>query len=198
MQLKNATYLMRGFRRVLGVVDPGGVERLGETLHAIIDIWARPEWALPCGEILGGGVGAEAAVAGQYSCVQLFNPGISRHLVISEQVSVQQSSRVYVMQGGVPALAALSDCGPRDGRLPFNVGGLRINAQVRDGTLPNLNQLYLIQELPAAGVYEVELVLPPACGCIVIPRSGVNLDCGAAYFWREHYILPGESAQEMT
>ena len=63
--------------------DASGLERLGETLTPIIDIWspARPDWAIERREQLVFLHGFQAAVAGELSCI-VFDASVDANTIL--------------------------------------------------------------------------------------------------------------------
>lgn len=59
-----------------------GLERYGETLTPVLDLWSRPEFALLRGEVLWAQLATLTAVVGEYSGAAIINPTGSGLLVL--------------------------------------------------------------------------------------------------------------------
>ena len=87
--LHRCTQLLQGYKRALGMdVSEDGVERIGETLTAVLDLWSQPEFALPRGEYLGHGNLVVSGVAA------------TRTIVGVRNISTQDDSWVVVVEPG--------------------------------------------------------------------------------------------------
>lgn len=68
--------LQEAFRRAIGETSPAftGIERAGETLTPVLDLWAIPEWALLRGEVIYSRYFSVGPQAGLFSSIELVNP----------------------------------------------------------------------------------------------------------------------------
>jgi len=76
-------------------VGQDGLERYGETLSPIIDLWQQPDWAYLRGEILAGFDRSQAAVAGEFGAVALVNPTGSGKIYIVDQIAAWVSVQAF-------------------------------------------------------------------------------------------------------
>lgn len=121
------------FRKILREADEGfsGIERAGETITPVVNLWERPEWAVLRGETPWSLFHAQAAVAAEFGFVGLRNPASSGGIAVVERIrvwSATASNTSLIRQG--PTLATdidgLEDLAPRDTRLPLTgVGPLQ-------------------------------------------------------------------------
>lgn len=125
-ELRDATSLLRGFRRLFGGTDPGlGVERLSETLVPIVDIWDRPEFAFLRDEFIWWTSRSDGLVAGQFSGVGIAGRTTTPNsLTIVTRIRNKGASSVNVRL--VTATAHDSDGGltRRDNRIATDIGAL--------------------------------------------------------------------------
>lgn len=70
----------------------GGLERFGETLTPVIDLWLMPEWAFLRAEKLWAAGVTQPAVAAEFSGAAVVNPVNSGLIVVVENVSGQGSA----------------------------------------------------------------------------------------------------------
>jgi len=87
-ELRRSAEIGAAVKRIVGETDSEStVERFGETLTPILDIWRLPEWARHRQEIRWASQPTSIGpVAAQFSFVQLFNPAASGRLVVVERV----------------------------------------------------------------------------------------------------------------
>ena len=113
----------RALLNALGASE-GSLERFGETLQPIVDLWSRADWAYLYGERLGainravgaGGVGTNAGVA-------LANPLVNDKLLIVEAASFASAGAaggdtalLYLAADSSAALGSSQLCFVRDNR----------------------------------------------------------------------------------
>ena len=86
-ELRRAQEIVAAVKAIIGEVDSEStIERFGETLTPVLDIWDRPEWASLRREFRWATQPIiSPAVAGQISFVQLFNPIDSGRIVVVEK-----------------------------------------------------------------------------------------------------------------
>lgn len=77
----------------------GGVERFGETMQPVVDLWSLPEWSFLRDEWLWAGNQTAAAVAAEGSIVALVNPADSGCIVVVEKVSAAGGAAMSVQLG---------------------------------------------------------------------------------------------------
>jgi hypothetical protein len=86
--IKYGTHNLGGIALIAGVSrEASGIERLGETLTPVLDVWTQPEWALPRQELPGAVNVVAAAVVGEFSACALINPAASGLLVVCEALT---------------------------------------------------------------------------------------------------------------
>ncbi len=88
-ELRRAFEIADAIKSIVGETDSEStVERFGETLTPILDVWRQPEWSFLRREKRWATQPILApAVAAQFSFVQIFNPSGSGRLVVVEGVS---------------------------------------------------------------------------------------------------------------
>lgn len=172
-----------------------GIERFGETLTPVIDLWERPEWSYLRYEILLGCANNQAAVAAQQSYVALVNPITSGILVTLDQyagdvnnvVGLVANSAAIITGGaaGTPGFA-------RDSRWPARMGN-NFNsgvATVVKGTAAALgvNTFFTF----GANVLGLLPVVVSPGFAFVIASTAQNVVLNAQLAYRERKVLPGE------
>ena len=102
-QLHRLTTVQSAYKKALGedVGEFRGLERAGETLTPLINLWDRPEWELLRSEIIFSRVGTAAAVAARFSSVELVNPTGSGILAVVRRVALHGgTAQMSVDSGG--------------------------------------------------------------------------------------------------
>lgn len=196
-QLSRALTLAVGDRR--GV---GGLERYGETLQPIIDLWALPEFAAYRDEQLAAVRTFQAAVAAEFSAIALVNPAGSNLIAVLEGVTVSSSGGATAfleialdsaMSGTL--LVTAFPAASRDRRFKGATGTTR--CFIRQGTDPALNTYgaQLEQIVSGASQLPFQIALPailrPGDGAVVVLQN-VNLTLTVCWAWRERQAYPGE------
>lgn len=96
------TPLGRGLKDVLGVSaqGEGGLERYGETMTPIINVWGSPEFARPRGEQLAGVAASANAIAAEFGYVGVQNPGGAgaSALIVIEAAEVHGAPQNFTLQ----------------------------------------------------------------------------------------------------
>ena len=160
----------------------------------------RPEWKYLANERLCWGVGAQAAVAGERSHVQLVNPTQSSALMVIERLLIAPTGGTTVrighmdspMSGGGVAQAA---SGFRDSRLAR--GSQVSSGQVwtgSDAAVLVTSQLHNVgfTGTPNPGfVMEHSIVLTPGTG-LGLACFTVNIPLSVNFAWRERKLEPDE------
>lgn len=182
-----------------------GLERFGETLQPVIDLWRQPEWGFlrlekPCAGFRGAN-----AVAGEFAVVALVNPAASGVIAVVEAISMDAgglaASTVMTVEGPLTeAQVAAALAGPAAG----NVRDTRFSAlnqffsacvtytgteagalgpSLEDARVPAGNMIYAQVGVP--------FVLHP--GWAVAARLGtVNQAATFSFKWRERRAFPSE------
>jgi hypothetical protein len=182
----------------------GGLERYGETLTPVLDLWRQPEWSYLRVERLCADWRTQAAVAAEFSMVALINPALlSRHLIVVEAVTFNATAagqgRLQIgAEGNISATLATPLPGTvRDGRWgPTNIQntvGLTLVGSDPAGSL--FTSDLDVVATTSAERYEftvgLPVVLPPGTG-LVFGFGTVNIAVNVAIRWRERQALPGE------
>lgn len=200
--LHNFTDLQRAYQKALGERDAqfAGIERGGETLTPVIDLWTRPEWAILRGERLGGVNRTVTAVAAEFGVIGLCNPVGSRRIITVERIS----SRVLV--AAVLAMGTCTDADAQAAPLGSSQqaftrdarGGLISQAVVRYGTLTGAElAAFTSQGLESRQANLttdwtiLPVVLPPGRALIVSSLDD-NADLGVSFGFLERAALHGE------
>jgi len=186
--------------RALGVTRiEGGVERFGETVTPVLDLWGQPEWFIHRNELLAGMISQQLAVAAEFSAVALINPATSGLLVVVEAVtgrafalmtlSLEVTSEVVIRA----ALAGVETRGLYLDRRRNTVSS-RVTVLIGSEATAVGGQVEIITP-PAAvtGAFSASLpiILPPGQGCVVRGNT-LNTSMDASFGWRERVAYPGE------
>lgn len=127
----NASLLGKAIRSALGIRDGvSTIERFGETLDPVIDLWGRPEWAILRGERLWAASPSQGAVAGEFSTVGVYNPTDSGLIVVVEGFALASSAANHVLYARLGQNVSFTATGlpqSRDSRL-FSQTGLQVTA----------------------------------------------------------------------
>lgn len=94
--------VQNGYRKAVQEADPSfnGIERAGETLTPIIDLWAEPDWALPRGAVYFKRAPTTGAVAGRFSSFELVNPAGSGVIAVVRRIlTINQNTEVQLELG---------------------------------------------------------------------------------------------------
>lgn len=192
-------WLSESVNRALGRTREGGIERIGETIDAVLNPWGMPEWAYLRGEKLCTIFRSQVAVAGEFSAVALINPSTSRGLVVIEAASIQaavagQGTASVTTEALV--LATLAGQAPGNMRDRRNVPGSSTIAQTVAGSdaASAIGPSCEIRRIAAAGNMDfvhLPVVLPPG-GAYVFVWQTVNVGIDGNFMWRERLAYPGE------
>jgi hypothetical protein len=68
--------------------NEGGIERYGETLQPMVDLWGRSEWARRLNRRLFAGSVGTGPTAGEQSMHAIVNPAVSPDLIVLEQLGI--------------------------------------------------------------------------------------------------------------
>lgn len=124
--LHHATSLQDAFRKALGEGDAAfnGIERAGETLTPVIDIWSLGEWAALRGEVLWTLTHDQPAVAAEQGFVGVRNPADSGVIVVILGIRADTGAtlaRAVLNHGVISAtdVDGSEDIAPRDTRFPL-------------------------------------------------------------------------------
>lgn len=145
----------------------GGIERYGETLTPVVDLWSLPEWAYLRTEVLGAQSRIVAAGANN-GAIAICNPVGNRSLVVVEDISywvaaATSAVALYLATDSNAVLTSSQLCSRRDNRPALDDGTAPLTLVTRtllryaDGTIaaipPDWNlELERITALAAMGV----------------------------------------------
>lgn len=184
--------------------DPGGLERYGETLTPILDMWGLPEVAYLRRELLWAGQLTQTAVVGEQSMLAVTNPLASGKVVVVETISLQgsvQSVRITptVLRTDIEATLAIGLVpqakDQRWWRDPATVG-FQARTQFWVGTNAGslggitTEKLGILAGEPTSAV-TVPYVIRPGCS-LLIEGMTVNLGVDFSIVGRERVAFPGE------
>lgn len=181
-----------------------GIERFGETIEPIVDLWGQPEWALLRRENLFGDVHTAGAVVAEFTWVAVVNPAGTRHLVILERARVgagagMTANMASMLAADVAATTALvKRVALSDLRTAVSSGSavLRGVAELWAGSDPvntgNANDIAVIQTTSNDAAFQnLPLVIPPGFA-VVFQGNTVNTSLRVSVSGRERTVLPGE------
>lgn len=187
-------------KRALGVTkSEGGIERFGETLTPIIDLWGPVDFAFLRGELRGvRGALVAAGGAGTFAGVTLVNPlGSGRLLTVTSarfavpvlaNVSMSQASSALMDASFATGISAFSLDVRQQGMLSEVKTGIPAVAPPignHISIMPAIaNEVILAQEL-------IGMTLRPGNG-ILIQTADDAATLFAAFQWRERVALLGE------
>lgn len=200
--IRHHVALLSGYARALGEsADFSGIERAGETLTPIIDLWSRPEWAILRGELLGAMRLSQPAVAAEFGWVALVNPTGSRHIVVLEGLSASsattlQYSVIYAVEAALAAsVDAVVPGNRRDRRFdPSAAFETLIDAQRGGGAGALSGQVpETMRALASTNVVAMipPIVIPPG-HTIAVQAGTVNVELSVNFRWRERRAFPDE------
>lgn len=102
-------------KAALGVSrSDGGIERFGETLQPVFDLWSRPEWRLLRGEYIWGFARSVVAVVGEFSFVGIRVPaGLEQVLCTVEGINCSSGdgARLFLRYHGNLTAADVDNTG---------------------------------------------------------------------------------------
>lgn len=180
----------------------GGLERYGETLQPVIDLWSLPEWAFLREEAICGGQFFVTSAAGTLSEALLMNPTNSGFLLILKRVhwtftsAGTQTFFRRLNQGTLPAGFVATNSGPldfRDARLiavPSTVG---VVAQAANAAADGGIAFDSFSQAVNERIEDTQpVVIAPGTGFLVtVSAVGVNTMIGG-FRWLERRLLTSE------
>lgn len=202
--IKYATGVLNALALGTGVSrDQAGVERLGETLTPVIDIYSLPEWSVLRGEELGAVSITQPAVAAEFPIVAFGNLLGSGVILTLEAASFTSAT---VMSVGTELAADTIVAGTlgaaafpvlaRDRRFknPAKVGRgfLKIGTDpaATFGVVLEINAVSTANQwTPFLTTFPI--ILQPGDDLLVIGKT-VNASLGVSLKWKERQALPGE------
>lgn len=179
-------------QNALGVTQSGegGVERYGETLEPVIDLWRLPEWRYLRRERTGQQSATENAGAGRSRLgVQNNSQG---DLVVVESMQNRGASGAIVLTLGFGLTVDSSESfRPTDTRFYTSAGALAATLSHRQGaiggTTTTLGSMYMLQGVN----YPLDIVVGPGWHLSTDPGADATL-IGVAFRIRERVAQRGE------
>lgn len=198
--LKEYTSLLRGVARAVGeqagAQDFQGIERLGETLTPVLDIWGQPEWSLLRGQIQFARRMNSPAVAARFSGLELVNPTGSNKLVVVEAIFTGATAQDVDFQtdtGGALGATATFRGVATDTRYP-QLGESSMCTLVSGDFAAgaSLTQYRTNATTPAQPLFTGKFVLAPGTKLWLLGTT-VNTALSASLRWSERTLLTNES-----
>ena len=200
--LSRAGAIQSGIREAVGMKEAeAGVERLGETLTPVIDIWSRPDWAVLRGAQLAGLSILSAAVALQFSMAALRNPVGTNQLFVVHRIGfdVGADMTVFLEMATVAevdaTLGTLTTGSVRDRRRStsfFSRGRVATGSDL----LNSVNAgAFVIDRMASSSdrFFRIAppVILPPGQAVVIVGQT-VNTALVGIFAWEERALLPGE------
>ena len=190
--LKYSPLISQGAAVVLGV----GISRLSESLVVAADLWSKPEWAFPRGELLWSVNPSQAAVVAEFSQVGIRNPVGSGLIIVIDEIEIVGPAVVGAMEERLAASTVVDATGSpscRDTRRPPTSGANVQTVSFANAAAARLGFLLATHALNANlwNRYPVEVVLTPGFDFYVGP-SLVNTAISCNFWGRERFAFPGE------
>lgn len=205
-ELRNGVF-SRALTKAVGDTRHGGVERYGETLQPVIDLWSRPEFEKLRGEHLVAFRTFQSAVALEFGGIALTNPIGSGAILTIEAVHFRTDTATgasALLETGPTTLISgtyLISAVPgarRDRRFEPGAFGLPGAAVLLQGS--DLTNTFGIQHeqnanqganVPATEFMTPPFVIKPGDGIWVIEQT-VNQTLHVTWKYRERTAFPGE------
>jgi len=192
-------WLSDAVNRALGRTREGGIERVGETVDAIMNPWGLPEWAFLRGERLCAIWRSQGAVAGEFSYIGLLNPTGSNSLVVIEAASIQSSASgqgFAQLTLEATALATLGSQAPGNVRDRRNTPASTTTAQTIIGSDVSSGVGVALENRRTAVATNMDfqhlpVVLAPG-HVYLMAWATVNVGIDGNFMWRERKAYPGE------
>jgi len=184
--------LSNALSAAVGDTRGGGLERYGETLDPVIDLWEKPEWAFLRGENLCGFVRSQAAVAAEFGVVGLANPAGSDMIVVAEFAEGRGAAFDLEMSSddALIATAAVATGGvSRDRRNP--APNFLSRALLRTGSDAASIGQPIDEKSDSEPMKNLPVILPPG-QALILRALTVNVAVVTIWGWRERTAFPGE------
>lgn len=185
--------------RALGVTRLSGVERFGETLTPVQNIWGMPEWAILREERLKAQRINSSAVAGENSVVALVSPAGRNTIIVVEGVFVGPGTAMTVGMDVatdvvLAAQLATANAGPTQGR--DTRVGLAGTTFIRSGSEAAVafgqNLEVIFSSATDSKYFQfLPVVLTPGFGLAIFGFT-VNTAISVGFAWRERAAYAGE------
>lgn len=173
------------------VADFSGIERAGETLTPVIDLWSRPEWAYLREERLWWILDDVSAVAAERGILALQNPVASNTIAVVQLFFCSTGARIAVTTDFTQVETAVTRGIGRDGRLQRALADERSVCRVIERSEAVANVGTQVSALTAGVDRVVPQVLTPGRE-VRIFGSADNTAFVACYCWSERRALHGE------
>lgn len=186
--LSNAAAILSG-----GGYGDVGISRLGETLTPVLDLWRRPEFALPRGErrwVVNPSDGADVA---NFSQVGIASPTGSNLIVVVEGfwISDGTNRKMFVRAGANVAFTSTSTPNALDTRIPL-LTGLRATSFTHRSAAQmgsNMGEYRFLANTTQVFIYNY--VLTPGF-FFALAQETINVAINATFFGYERVAFPGE------
>lgn len=178
-----------------------GIERFGETLTPVIDLWSQPEFAWLRREVLGFSRRQVVAVAAELSMIALINPVNSRRIVTVDKAGTLTAAATSVQLVAMTEAQVVAHTLTRavtfnrDRRNPDpNFDAATV---VETGTDPALLSGLVMDDVVGGVNSRLEFtnglphILPPG-QALMIAAATVNITINGYFSFRERQALPGE------
>lgn len=206
--IKYATGELQALALLAGVSrDQAGVERLGETLTPIIDLWRIPEAQWLRNTQYWAGRVSQAAVAAEGSMAAITNPASSNQLVVIEDITAADGTSAgnvilgLATEAQLTATLAFGFASARDTRMASKNPGPataynNVNVGLGNGSDPTLSFNSVLDEIRTAVIEMAEFKSPP---WVLAPGTGLWIQAGtvnhilfADFSGYVRQALPGE------
>jgi len=200
--LERAGALTSALKDALGATDAeGGLERFGETMTPVIDLWRQPEWALLRDELPWAFTLTQPAVAAEFSAVGIVNPVGSRKLLVVDMLCYRSLATQGINSGWATSAVILSTLASSQAVLTRD---LRANPQVAaalvafgsDAAIGSIITQTLEADSVAAAAanqlgHVTPVILPPGFGFAAVGTT-VNSNIVVTMAGRERPVFPAE------
>lgn len=213
MELHNALtrgQLSAAMQRALGVsFDSAGIERYGETMQPVLDLWRQPEHSILRGDFRWAGQESVAAAVGEFAIWAVGNAPGSGGILVLERVGVRSGVAVNQIVAGIATrsqilvtlAAALApnpigvdnrNSGPNEGTSARVIGQVEFFDGTDAASLPGT----LIDAVEPNGTTTAEMlnlpvILKPGT-CYYVEQLGANVNLRVSSYGRWRKALPGE------
>lgn len=183
----------------LGDTREGGVERFGETLTPVVNIWERPDWAVLIRHHLLYLSGFQAAVAGEFSCI-VFQPPPTTNaesILVIDRLLISGTIQCLVGYDALPAGAVeltLKDfldqrARPAPAQRPLS----RVFQDSNAASALTGPFLRFTGGVAGSNVLEGPFILSSVQGLSLVVECGtVNTSITVTAFGRERQLMPSE------
>lgn len=198
--LHRFTQARAAYQVVLGELTPEftGIERAGETITPVLDLWSRPEWAILRGEIPYAMWRTAPAVAAEFSAVALVNPATTRILAIVDACSMGQSAALQARLFTATEAAIDATLGTilKGNRRDTRLGNTQSQCELLIGSDASADFGEDLEDRRVAVAEQLDfrsppIILQPGFG-LVMGHTVVNTAVNGWFKWREISGRPDE------